>query len=127
MADLTLGLEDVLAQWRALPAGDRKAILKRLPLEQRIALERALSHHQGAQTERADLAVAREFAQYSPWLAELVAGCMQDNGQASGLKSTVCGALRTAHAQIAAQPPEASPSSLWDVIRQRLRDWGLGA
>ena len=126
MIDHTVRLDDLLAQWRKLPGGDRKAILKRLPLEQRMALERALNR-------RADIVVtqtprdnaAREFAIYSPPLADLVAGCVRDDARAATLTPAMREAICAAHRDIAAAPPVTAPPSLWDVIHLRLRELGL--
>ena len=125
MADLPLELGDMLMQWRALPAGDRKAILKRLPLEQRIMLDRTLARRDERDTQPADHSPTQEFARYSPWLADLVAACVEDSGQASNLTPATCAAIRAAHAEIAAHPPETAPLSLGEVIQRRLRDWGV--
>ena len=127
MADFAVGLDDLLGQWRRMPKGDRKAILKRLTVEQRMALDRAL-------TRRADKAspaqaqsdsAAREFAAYSPQLADLVAGCVQDDARAAALTPAVRAAVYAAHREISATPPAITPPSLWDILHLRLREWSI--
>ena len=125
MADLPLRLDEMLAQWRVLPAGDRKAIRKRLPLDQRITLDRALAHRDERDTQPAGHSPAQEFTPYSPWLVDIVAACVESGGQADGLTPATCAAIRAAHAEIAAHPPETAPLSLGEVIQRRLRDWGV--
>ena len=126
MADLGVNLDDLLAQWRVMAQGDRKAVLKRLPLEQRMALERALTRRDDKPAVQAQSdSAAREFAVYSPPLADLVAGCVRDDARAAALTPAVREAVCTAHRDIAAAPPVIAPPSLWDILHLRLREWGL--
>lgn len=126
MADVTVSLDDLLTQWRVMPRGDRKAILKRLPLEQRMALERALTRRaEKAAAQAQSDSAAREFAVYSPRLADLVAGCMRDDARAAALPPTVRAAICAAHRDVSATPLAITPPSLWDVFHLRLREWGI--
>ena len=124
MADAALTLDAVLAQWRGLSSGDRKAIRKRLPLERRIALDQALTAETAPQHSHAQ-GKHQEFAAYSPWLAEIVAGCERDEAHPDGPPQAVRDAIRAAHAELAIQPDEAGPASLLDLARNALRQWGL--
>jgi hypothetical protein len=121
VADPALPLDAVLVQWRGLSTGDRKAILKRLPLERRIALEQALT------ADRVSQQPGRrgELAAYSPWLAEIVAACEKDESLPDGPRPAVRNAIRAAHAEIAAEPDEARRASLLDLTRSTLQRWGL--
>ena len=124
MDDVVPGLNDMLARWRTMPVGDRKAILKHLALPQRIALERALTRHSDLAPGHGASA-AREFAAYSPWLADAVAGCLQDDARAAAITPATRAAICIAHRALAAERPANDAPSLWDVLRLRLRAWGL--
>lgn len=126
MADPVVSLDDLLVQWRKLTGSDRKAILKRLPLEQRMVLERSLKRRADTAVPRAQSdSATQEFAIYSPALADLVAGCVRDDTRAAALPPAVREAVCAAHKDIAATPRAITPPSLWDAIHARLRAWGL--
>ncbi|MDD3799223.1 MAG: hypothetical protein PHE36_08605 [Novosphingobium sp.] len=126
MAEATLELDDLLAQWSTMPAGDRKAIRKRLPMERRIALDRVLATHKAAALSEAAGSFRREHAAYSPWLAEIVAACETDGGGNCTLTPAVRDAIRAAHhTAIAAQPAEPAKPSLLDLARAALRQWSI--
>lgn len=65
-------LDALLERWRRLSRGDRKAILRRMPLEQRIDLQQALAERSATRVfsgQRGDQATQ---ASYSPWLARIL-------------------------------------------------------
>lgn len=114
--------DSMLAQWRKLSPGDRKAVLKRLPMERRIELEHALSSFVG--TEQGDTS-SRVYRCYSPWLGKIVeaidTGKLPDNP----IKPAVADTVRAAHAVIGTQSGNRARPSLLDLIADVLKDWGL--
>ena len=125
MADAVLTLDAMLRQWRTLPAGDRKAILKHLPMERRIALEQALATRKGSAATTESDGEDREYAGYSPWLAEIVARCMAEDEGPAQIKPALRDAIRMAHAHIATQPPVPAKPSLVELARTNLKQWGI--
>lgn len=123
MAETMLRLEDMLAQWRHLSAGDRKAIRKRLPLEQQIVLDRSLSGSGSADPADTDARTRREFAIYSPALAEIIAACQVASGGGPALTPAVRDAIRTAHLRVAAQAATPEKLSLIDQLQSALGTW----
>lgn len=123
MADITLRLEDMLAQWRHLSAGDRKAIRKRLPLEQQIALDHSLSGRMTADPADTPEQTRREFAMYSPALAALVAGCEGKARPAPTLTPAVRDAIRTAHLRATAQARAPEKPSLIEHVQAAFGAW----
>lgn len=121
-----LPLDPLLQQWRALPAGDRKGILRRLPVEQRLTFQRILDASERAIAEAT--ARPQRFSGYSAWLGELLDACEKEAPAAAGLKPAVRAALLAGH-ELAAEStgePESALSlaglahSLLKAARSRL-------
>ncbi|OCC22937.1 hypothetical protein MB02_14315 [Croceicoccus estronivorus] len=124
MAEGTPSLDDLLAQWRRLPAGDRKAIRKHLPLKRRIALDQALASRNHQSTVETPPALRSEYGQYSVWLAEIVSACAAEDGADCELRPATREALRAAHAAVGAKAAEPAKPSLFDVLHKAVRQLG---
>jgi len=125
MAEGKPDLDDLLAQWRVLPAGDRKAIRKRLPMKRRILLDQALASSRSGGGAEAAAGVRREYANYSPWLAEIVSACEAGDAINCSFKPAVRDAIQTAHSAVSAQMAEPARPSLFDVVRMAVRQFGV--
>ncbi|HTN14557.1 MAG TPA: hypothetical protein VL094_07100 [Sphingomonadaceae bacterium] len=112
----------LLDQWRALPAGDRKGILRRIAAPQRMAFERLLNT---GERERAEAeARSRRFHAYSPWLADLLDACEKGEAAASGLSPQVRGALLAGHeSAIHAKSNAQLKPTLIELARSQWRKW----
>jgi len=110
--------EELLREWRRMAAGDRKAVLRQLPVERRRALQRVLA-------EGDDAAEANSpYRAYSSWLGGLVEDCVEGEPDDLALKPRTRSALAQAHREVEADlggKPANSP--LIDLVRQTLRDW----
>jgi hypothetical protein len=107
--------EELLREWRRLAAGDRKAVLRNMPVERRRALRRVLAEG-GDEAEQ-----AAPYQVYTPWLGELIEDCVGGEGE---LKPRTRSALVQAHRQVEEElggKPENLP--LFDLVRATLRDW----
>lgn len=112
--------DPLLRQWGEFPVGDRKAILKRLDLGQRLAFQRLLAEAERADAELA--ACAKRFSACSPWLSELLNACEKSLPTAAAVKPQVRAALLAAHdaASQGKQEPD-EPPSLADFVLSFVR------
>ena len=115
------GLENAIHQWRALPAGDRKAILQRLPSERRLAFLRLLAEAGGDTPAHA--APARRYREYSPWLADLIDGCENAGPAAEHLTPNVRAALVASHEAARKQGNGSADTRPFNAMFRRLTRW----
>ena len=115
--------ETLLHQWAKLSWGDRKAITRRLTLEQRMELDQALSLQKTRKSTDSSETGAREFQGYSPWLASLVAAGEQGTLTDPPLTGATSAALRNAHEVCAARNIETVKPSLFEVLRFAMLEW----
>jgi hypothetical protein len=119
-------LDPLLRQWRELPVGDRRNILQRLPIEQRLTFQRVL-----AASERENVEVAsraQRFRAYSPWLGALLDACEKDGPTVAVLKQPVRAALLAGHEKATESGGQADApfsfaalaQSLFKSMRERL-------
>ncbi len=115
-------LEALLHEWQELAAGDRKAILRRLPAARRLEFQRLIA----ASAPDQAVAHARRYRGYSAWLARLLADCEAGGVERGRLKPALLVALADAHelasGSAAAQPAPASAQELARALLQRVRD-----
>jgi hypothetical protein len=113
-------IDPLLQKWRELPAGDRRNILQRLPVEQRLTFERMLAA--SARTDAEAAARAQRFRACSSWLGELLDACEKDAPAAGAIKPAVREALLEGHEKIAekAGTPEV-PLSLAGIAQSLLK------
>lgn len=115
------GLESAIQQWRALPAGDRKAILQRLPSDRRAAFLRLLAESgrgTSAQAER-----ARRYHAYSPWLADVIEGCKNSTPAVQNLTPNVQAGLLAAHEKYTAQNGAVPERNFLSDLPGRMVRW----
>ena len=107
------GFDGLLSEWQALPAGDRKAILRRLPHDQRLMFQRLTTAMQ-----RDGIAAAnrnRPYRAYSIWLARIIEGCETASPDVARIKPAVRSARLEAHESL-------NRESRTDSILQTLSD-----
>lgn len=91
-------LDDLIVRLRTMPAADRKAILGRMQLDQRYAIEQLLRARKPEAEADASPAAPKRYTLFSPVLARML-GEIDDGGQpqlANGQKITeaTCAALK---------------------------------
>lgn len=112
--------DPLLQQWRELPVGDRKNIMRRLPAEQRLAFQQILAVPEREESEIA--ARNRRFRAYSPWLGEILDACEKGGPEAASLKPAVRAALLEGHEQESARAEETeTPLSFAALVQMLLR------
>lgn len=109
-------LDPLLQQWHALPTGDQRGILRRLPVEQRLSFQRILGASERADAEAA--ARGHRFAGYSAWLGELLDACEKDGSAAAALKPPVRAALLAGHEAAAESGGEAASAPSLAALAQ---------
>ncbi len=91
----TANYEALLQEWHALGAGDRKAILRRLPIEQRLEFQHMIAREKSQDTSNTDH--GQRYRGYTAWLAGLLATCENETEDGRRIKPPVRAALMTAH------------------------------
>lgn len=115
----------LLQEWSRLSVGDRKGILQRLPVEQRLFLQR-LSAPQGtaAGSPAKEASQDRRYSAYSKWLADLMQACEDDTPFAAHIKPLARRALLDAHGSTAGVLDTSSNRpSLSELVRSLLQSW----
>lgn len=113
----------LLKEWSSLSVGDRRGILRRLPMEQRLSLQRLTTPAAGAPlAEQAPK--DRRYRGYSTWLADLLEACDQDTADAARLKPLARRALLDAHDHAAGpEGKQREKPSLSGLVRSLLQGW----
>ena len=125
MAEEDATFSQLIATWQELQAGDRKAILQAMTVEQRLALEEVLS------TEgREETSSASEFFGYSGWLAKILKSGDEapsvNMGTASPIKPKVCAVLSEIHQALQSESSVGhEPIGIVARIRQFWLDLGV--
>ncbi len=110
--------DELLREWRRLAAGDRKAVLRNMPVERRRALQRVLADN-GELAEQ-----AAPYGAYSPWLGDLIEQCVNGELGETELKPRTRSALVQAHRQ-AEEELGGKPENLdlIGLLRATFREW----
>lgn len=108
----------LLQEWRMLSVGDRKGILRRLPSEQRLLLQRL-----AAPAEEAEAPQDQLYRGYSTWLGELLEACENGTAKATHIKPAARRALLDAHEQAAGLVEKTGKPSLAEHARSLLQSW----
>lgn len=123
-------LAELLTRMRQLSSGDRKAVLARMPLDQRYSVEQLLQRKRRiAATEPVEdeaPSAARKYAAFSPVLARML-GAIENGEQprtADGrvITKAACQALADAASEIraATQAHKGDSGSIWDGLSKLL-------
>ena len=116
------GFDALLGEWQALPAGDRKAILRRLPHDQRLMFQRLTAAIQKDGAAAANR--SRPYRAYSVWLARIIEGCETASPDVARTKPAVRAALLEAHESLNQESQtESIVQTLADTVHLFVRRW----